>query len=309
MTQQGMMKAIVCTRYGSPDGLQLQEVSIPTINDTEVLIKVRAGSVTVGDALIRGAKGLMGIPLRLYFGLRRPRRSIMGIEFAGVIESVGKDVTKFTVGDEVYGQTGMKFGCYAQYVAMGQDDPVVLKPTNLTFEEAAVIPIGAATALFFLREKADIQSGQSVLIYGASGSVGTYAVQLAKHFGATVTGVCGTANLDLVRSLGADTVIDYTKEDFNQRDEKYDHIFAAVNKLSASKAKKSLKKDGRFISVMARGAPDRSEDLVILREIIEAGDLRPAIDRRYPMEQTAEAHVYVDTGRKRGNVVLTYDHL
>ncbi len=309
MTQQGTMKAIVCTRYGSPDGLQLQEVPIPTIKDTEVLIKVRAGSVTVGDALIRGARGLMGIPLRLYFGFRRPRRSVMGIEFAGVIDSIGKDVTKFKVGDEVYGQTGMQFGCYAQFVAMGQDDPVVLKPTNLTFEQAAVIPIGAATALFFLKEKADIKSGQNVLIYGASGSVGTYAVQLAKHFGATVTGVCSTTNLDMVKSLGADTVIDYTKEDFTKNGETYDLIFAAVDKLSGSKAKKSLKKGGKFITVMARGAPDSSEDLVVLREIIEAGDLRPVIDRSYPMEQTAEMHAYVDTGHKKGNVVLTYDHL
>ena len=247
MTRQGMMKAIVCTRYGSPEGLQLQEVPIPTIKDTDVLIKVRAGSVTAGDALIRGAKGLMGIALRLYFGFRRPRRSIMGIEFAGVVDSVGKDVTKFHVGDEVYGQTGMKFGCYAQYVAMGQDDPVVLKPTNLTFEEAAVIPIGAATALFFLTKKAEIKSGQEVLIYGASGSVGTYAVQLAKHFGTTVTGVCSTTNLEMVKALGADTVTDYTKEDFTTREQTYDLIFSAVNKLSGSKAKKSLKKGGKYV--------------------------------------------------------------
>ncbi|WP_127586955.1 NAD(P)-dependent alcohol dehydrogenase [Paenibacillus koleovorans] len=302
------MKAIVCTKYGSPEVLQLQEVVNPVPKEHELLIRVHAVSVTSADCRIRSFQcpPLFWIPMRLVLGITKPRKPILGVELSGVVESVGRNVTRYKQGDAVFAMTGLRFGGYAEYVCLREDAMVALKPASLTYEEAAAVAFGGTSALHFLR-KARIRSGMHVLIYGASGSVGTSAVQLAKkHFGAEVTAVCSGANEELVRSLGADRVLDYTRESFTERDDRYDIVFDAVGKLSKAMGRAALKPNGVFVSVEGQGvAKELPEDMPFLRALVESGELRAVVDRRYPLEQAAEAHRYVSAGHKRGNVILT----
>lgn len=296
------MKAIVQTKSGPPEVLQLREVETPTPQDNEVLIRVHAATVTAGDVMLRKLPGWLGLPMQLLFGL--PRKRIPGHEFAGEIASTGKDVDRFREGDPVFGTTsGLKVGSYAEYLCLPADGMLVTKPANLSYAEAAAIPVGGMTALFFINPET-IQPGQKVLIYGASGSVGTYAVQLAKHFGAEITGVCSGASFELVKTLGADHLIDYKQEDFTQNGETYDGIFDAVGKISQSNSKTSLKPNG-FYHTVKSSTKEQIENLRFLKERAEARDLKPIIDRRYPLEQIADAHRYVEKGHKKGNVVLT----
>jgi NADPH:quinone reductase-like Zn-dependent oxidoreductase len=332
------MKAIVATKYGSPDVLQLKEVAKPAPEDNEVLVRIYATPATAADcALLEGP--YLG---RLFgTGLTKPNNPIPGTLLAGEIEAIGKDVKLFKEGDQVFGSTDLGFGCYAEYICLSEQDALARKPANLTYDEVAAVVDGAVTALPFLREGANIKSGHKILINGASGSIGTAAVQIAKHFGAEVTGVCSTTNIELVKSMGADKVIDYTKEDFTKTGQTYDIIFDTVGKSSYSRSKDSLTQQGVYLSTVyglgiilqmtrtslmgrlpgqqsgkkailmlagMRSSNEKTQDLIFIKELIEDGKIKPVIDRRYPLEQTAEAQKYVKKGHKKGNVIITVGH-
>lgn len=300
------MKAIVCPKYGAPDVLQIREVAMPQPKPNEVRVKVHATTVTTGDCRVRAFNSPLSfwIPMRLFLGIRRPRQPILGVELAGEVESVGREVREFKKGDRVFALTGMRFGAYAQYACLPEKSLVAHMPDHVSYEDAAAVAFGGTTALYFFR-KGNVHRGQQVLIYGASGAVGTSAIQLAKHFGAEVTAVCSAANAELVRSLGADRVIDYTKDNFWERGEYYDIVFDAVGKSTKSACTKVLAPGGRYLSVEGQGVVvERREDMHLLKELMENGSLKAVIDRHYRMEQIVEAHRYVESGRKKGNIVV-----
>ena len=322
------MKAVVCTKYGPPEVLQIQEIEKPLPKENEVLVKIHATTVTIADTRVRGFKVPLSfwLPARIALGFSRPKLSILGTEFAGVIESVGKDVKLFKVGDAVFGNTGhSRFGCYAEYLSLAETGCIAQKPDILSFEQAAAITFGGNTALQFLR-KATIKPGDAILIYGASGSVGTFAVQIAHYLGAEVTGVCSTGNLEMVKSIGADEVIDYLKTDFSKAGKKYDYIFDTVGKSPVRKSIKALKPTGTYIQALSTPAKmfqmrlslfaskkkliggsftPNVEQIKFLKKLVEEGAIRPIIDRSYPFDQIVEAHRYVDKGHKKGNVTIS----
>jgi NADPH:quinone reductase-like Zn-dependent oxidoreductase len=329
------MKTIIFTKYGAPEVLYLKEMEKPAPKNDEIQVRVRATSITIGDLWARNFKAIsprefsmpfpLWIPSRMFFGITKPRINILGSEFAGQVESVGRDVKRFKAGDAVFGYRGQNMGANAEFLCMPADGMVTHKPANMTYEEAATVPYGGLTALSLLR-KVNLQAGQKVLIIGASGKIGSAFVQLAKHFGAEVTGVCGTPRIEFVKALGADTVIDYTQEDFTKNGESYDVILDILRKSSFAACKNSLTPDGVYLLasfktkhllqmlwtsmfsrkkvICALAAEDRT-DLEFARDLIEAGKLKTVIDRCYPLEQTAEAHRYIEAGDKRGNVVIT----
>jgi len=330
------MKAIVWTKYGGPDVLQLKEVEKPTPKDDQVLIKIYATTVTAGDVELRSLNLplLIGLPLRIWIGFRKPKENtIPGTELAGEIEAVGKEVKRLKEGDQVFGSAGMGFRANAEYICLPEEPGemeggVAIKPSNMTYQEAATVPFGGRDALHFIR-LGKIQSGDKVLINGAGGSIGTFAVQLAKYYGAEVTAVDSTAKLEMLRSVGADQVVDYTQEDFTQNGETYDVIFDVVGKMSFSSSKRSIKPNGTYLlanprlsqmvhglwtrmtsnkKVIMQTASPTIADLIFLRNLIEEGKLTTVIDRDYPLEETADAHRYVETGAKKGNVVITVEH-
>ena len=332
------MKAMTITEYGSPDVLRLKEVAKPSPGDNEVLIRVHATPVSYGDLTARNFGNispgefnmpmLLWLPARIAFGFRKPRRSILGSEFAGTIEAAGKNVRNFRIGDQVFAYNGMNMGADAEYVCMPEDGMVAIKPSNMSFEEASAVPYGGIMALSLLR-KAAIKGGQKVLINGASGGIGSLAVQLAREYGAEVTGVCSTPRLEYVKSLGADKVIDYTREDFTKNGQRYDLIFDILGRSSFSRCKGSLTPNGKYLlasfktkqivqmlwtsiiggrKVICAFADERPEDLILLKELVEKGKIKTVIDRCFPLEQTAEAHRYVEAGLKKGQVVITIEH-
>ncbi len=322
------MKAAVYTEYGSPDVIQIKELERPTPKPNEVLIRIHATTVASADCRARSLKmprgfGLLG---RLAFGISRPRNPVLGTDFAGEVADVGKDVTQFKKGDRVFGLSGMSFGCHAEYKCLREDAALAHIPSSMSYEEAVTIPFGGTTAVTFLRDKAKVQPGEKVLVVGASGSVGTAAIQIAKHMGAVVTGVCSTTNMELVKSIGADHVIDYTKKDFTQNGETYDVILDTVGHASFANCKNSLTKNGRLLliaaslpdiltapllnmtntaKVIAGPASERAEDLYFLADLATNGKLKPVMDQKYPLDRIREAYVIADSGRKRGSLVIT----
>jgi NADPH:quinone reductase-like Zn-dependent oxidoreductase len=304
--QDNLMKAVIFTKSGPPDVLEIKKIEKPIPKDDEILVKVHATAVNSGDINLRSFKSqfLFWLLMRILYGLKKPKRLILGSALSGEIESVGKDVTRFKKGDQVFASTGMNFGANAEYVVIPERGVIALKPTNLSYEEAAAVPFGALTALYYLRQ-GNIQEGQKILINGASGSVGTFAIQLAKYFGAEIVGVCSTKNLELVKSLGIDKVIDYKKEDFTESKEHYDLIFDVAGKSSQSDCQKVLASDGIFVSTKKGLAKENAEDLKFLKDLIEAGNIRSIIDRTFPLDEIVEAHNYAETGKKAGNVIIT----
>jgi NADPH:quinone reductase-like Zn-dependent oxidoreductase len=334
------MKAIVYTEYGPPEVLHLKELEKPNPKEDQILIRIYATSVGYGDLVARNFKEisprkfnmpfLFWLMSKIFFGIRKPKITILGSEFAGEIEAVGRHVKSFKQGDQVFGYLGQSMGAYAEYLCMPEEGVLAIKPANMTYEEAAVVPMGAIMALYLLKEKGNIQPGQKVLVNGASGGIGSAAVQIAKYFGAEVTGVCGTPRLEFVKSLGADKVIDYTKEDFTQSGETYDLIFDVLGKSSFSRCKGSLTQNGRCLyasfkmkqlfqmlwtsmiggkKVICALAPGSTEDLISVKELIEAGKIKSIIDRSFPLEQVAAAHQYAEKGQKKGHIVITVKHI
>lgn len=323
------MKAVVCTKYGAPEVLQIKEVEKPVPKDNEVLIRIHATTVNGADARIRGAvfPSIFKLPVKIAMGFKGPRKNVLGVELAGTIETVGKNVTRYKVGDEVFASTGAAFGGYAEYICLSEKSVMAIKPSNMTFEEAAAVPHCALAALYFLR-KGKVQKGEKVLIYGAAGGIGTFAVQIAKAFGAEVTGVCSASGINMVKSIGADKVIDYTKPNFEENFEIYDVVFDTVGKAAIKNCVNSLKEKGMYLSavhlklsriidgikasfssgkkVIGGVATYTKENLNDLKELIEVGKMKTVIDKQYPLEQIVEAHSYVDTGHKKGHVIIFF---